>query len=352
MNAHDLQVWIACLLIGSWLNMSLFTLEIALCFFYMRRWNLGRANKWGFFLMMINDTLGTLCVCANLFLFVVDGVHTLEWPVSTLIISSALSAIIEQTFLVHRYWKVTQNTFLSAFIMLVSASHVALSLASVVLGSPNVNYYIAPGVDMTALASIICTIADLLISLSMVWSLSGIKPVWRSTQHLIRSVCINALTSGIVVASVTLLAMVTLLIQDLNRIFFTLFFAIMGRVYSLTVVVNFIHRNIRPTAVNSLYISDPGELSASALASVSVGGFRASTTRSPRPSVRVEWGDMLSEVGESKIDSPILESSELEVRDHHQKRELITRAYIPYADAIINIIHYLALKSWWVFTHP
>lgn len=89
----------------------------------------------------------------------------------------------------------------------------------------------------------------------MVWAMSGIHPVFSSTQYLVRSVCINAVTSGAVVATVTLLSMVQALLKDGNRIIFSMFFAILGRVYTLTVFVNFIHRNPRPSP-NSLHVTE------------------------------------------------------------------------------------------------
>ncbi|KAJ6584035.1 hypothetical protein DFH09DRAFT_1434175 [Mycena vulgaris] len=258
MDAHDLRVWTSFLLAGSWVNTALFTLEVVLCVFYMQRWQLSRVYTWGFVLVLVNDTLGTVCVCANLFLFLVNQTDKTMWPVPVLLISTALSALIEQTFLVHRYWKVTQNTIISVFIMLVSVTHMALSIAAVCLSAPDGGYPVWAGLSVSNLpriAAIICAAADVLIALSMVWSMSGIDPMWPSTQHLIRSVCINALTSGAVVATVTLLAMITLIVKDINSIVFSLFFATMGRVYSLTIVVNFIHRSQR-SAANSLHITE------------------------------------------------------------------------------------------------
>ncbi|KAJ7701465.1 hypothetical protein B0H17DRAFT_1045535 [Mycena rosella] len=257
MDAHDLQVWNGVLLAGSWANVSLFTVEVALCIFYMPQWKLRRTYQYGFAVLLMNDALGSICVCINLFMSMVQALDGSQWPIHTLLLSTALSAFIEQTFLLHRYWKITRNTIASAFIMLLVLAHVAASIACVALEIHHMDY-ISVGPNMARIAAILCTAADILIALSMVWSMSGINPVWSSTQQLIRSVCINALTSGAIVATVTLLAMVSLIVHNINASIFTLFFATMGRVYSITVLVNFIHRT-RPTAQNSLHITDAAQ---------------------------------------------------------------------------------------------
>ncbi|KAJ7451690.1 hypothetical protein FB451DRAFT_704794 [Mycena latifolia] len=296
MDAHEQRVWISyayflvatctsltgllyipnptarSLVAGSWVNMSLFTTEVALCVFYLRRWKLAPVYKYGFTLMVVNDLLGTLCVCANLFLFVADPVKSLwQWPIPALLLSTALSAFLEQTFLLHRYWKVTRHTIISAFIMLVAVAHMILSIVVVGLGGPYKKYLVCPGIDLV-IAAIICASTDVLIALSMVWSMSGINPMWASTQHLIRSVCINAVTSGAVVATVTLLAMITLIVKDINEAaIFTPFFAAMGRVYALTVLVNFIHRHRRLSVPNSLHVTE--HVQSHAPVSIVVGGL-------------------------------------------------------------------------------
>ncbi|KAJ7022744.1 hypothetical protein C8F04DRAFT_233348 [Mycena alexandri] len=250
MAGHAFRVWVFCLLLGSWLNTALFTLEVALSLFCLWCWTMPRASRCGLILILVNDTVGTFAVFANLFRFVVEGEQQENWPIAILLVSTALSAVIEQTFMVHRYWKVIRHTIWSAFIMLLAVAHIVMTVSAVGLGEPYKRVLIH-NVDMTTISLIICTVADVLIALSLVWSLSGIDPVWRSTQHLIRAVCVGALTTGAVVATITILSMVTLVLNGLDRIIFGIFVSIMGRVYSLTILVNFIRRRRQLSAANS-----------------------------------------------------------------------------------------------------
>ncbi|KAJ6508339.1 hypothetical protein C8R45DRAFT_1089526 [Mycena sanguinolenta] len=272
MGAQNSRVSVSCLLAGSWLNTVLFTLELMFCVIYMRRWKLNSLFYYGFILFLVNDSLGTLCVYANLFLSVVEMVQDPLWPIDALLISTGLSALIEQTFLVHRYWMVTKNTIWSTFLMFLAVTHMSLAIASVALGGPYKDWAIHKGLTIvrfspysavfwgltapSRLAAIICTVADVLIALSMVWSLTGFDRISESTQYLVHSVCINALATGAIVATVTLLSMITLLVQPLNRNIFGLFFVIMGRVYSLTILVNFHQRHKQ-----QLYVAGSQEVS-------------------------------------------------------------------------------------------
>ncbi|KAF7364865.1 hypothetical protein MVEN_00356800 [Mycena venus] len=262
MDAQNSRVGVSCLLAGSWLNTVLFTLEIVLCFLYMRRWKLDPVFHYGFVLFLVNDTLGTLCVYANSFLSFVQRTENPKWPAAVLLISTALSALIEQTFLVHRYWMVTKNTVWSGIIMLIALAHMCAAISSVALGGPSKEFSVHNGLTLVrppALTILTCLKIfrpHVLIALSMVWSLSGFDSVSQSTRHLIRSIALNALATGAVVASVTGLAMITLLIKSLDRNIFSLFFVIMGRVYSLTIIVNFYQRHRQQAIVsNAMHVS-------------------------------------------------------------------------------------------------
>jgi hypothetical protein len=77
-----------------------FTLEVILCFLYVRRWKLSPVFSYGFALFLVNDSLGTLCVYANMYLTVMPLVPAPQWPVPVLLLSTALSALIEQIYMV------------------------------------------------------------------------------------------------------------------------------------------------------------------------------------------------------------------------------------------------------------
>ncbi|KAJ7192587.1 hypothetical protein GGX14DRAFT_479938 [Mycena pura] len=106
--------------------MSLFALEIVFFAYHMRqsRWNLP-VLKYAVLLMILNDALGTVCGCAYyVYYFLVDLARAPQWPLAVVLVSTGLSAFIEQSYLIRRYWKVSGNTFFCVFLVLSSVTHV------------------------------------------------------------------------------------------------------------------------------------------------------------------------------------------------------------------------------------
>ncbi|KAJ7490456.1 hypothetical protein FB451DRAFT_1389245 [Mycena latifolia] len=274
-DAADLRLWIGCLLAGTWVNIVLFTTEVALFVYYIPKWNLHLAYRYWFYVVIANDLLATCIVCANLYTTIVDNGSRPSWLIAILLLSSGISAFMEQTFLIHRYYTVARSIPMSAILMLLVVAHFGVILAAVYGG---LSFKAVFGAKVSAciyfVSASLCAAADVLIALSIVWSLSGIRPMWRSTQQLIRVLCINALTSGAVVASVTLLAMVTQLVEGVIAIGASLPFPLinllfilmcatqfsvsssMGRVYSLTILVNIVVRNSQRDVVNSVHVTE------------------------------------------------------------------------------------------------
>ncbi|KAJ7133598.1 hypothetical protein C8R44DRAFT_772710 [Mycena epipterygia] len=279
MDLAETRLWIGCLVAGSWLNLVLYTTEAALFVFFVPRWKLSPTYKYGFYIIILNDAVATYCVCANLMMTVLDGYPRASWPVTVLLMSTGLSAFMEQTFLIHRYYTVGKSMAMSTFLMLVVVAHLAMLITATVYG-PN-NPHFPSKTDPSRIAAALCTTADVLIALSIVWSLSGIRPVWRSTQQLIRTLCLNALTSGAIVATLTMLSTVTNLVQGVNAIIFSLFFASLGRVYSLTVLVNIIIRNAEREVINSVRVSDFSDIPR---LSAMVSSFHTNLELEPRDS--------------------------------------------------------------------
>ncbi|KAJ7189512.1 hypothetical protein GGX14DRAFT_609088 [Mycena pura] len=227
--------------------MSLFALEIVLFAYHIRQWNLPKVFKYAVLLIILNDALGTVCGCAYVYYFLVDLARAPQWPLAVIFISTCSSALIEQLYLIRRYWKV--------------------------------------------IAAIICAVTDVLITFITVFTLRGIDTVWRSTQQLIRSVCVKAIASGAVVASVTVLALVPTFYTGNNRFIFDLFLLVTGRVYSLTIVVNLIHCATHAAPTNSLRISDShGMRPTKPESSIVLASFHSSTGTQPESQSSLEAG--------------------------------------------------------------
>ncbi|KAJ7016896.1 hypothetical protein C8F04DRAFT_1158972 [Mycena alexandri] len=243
---NNLGLFLGIILAGSWLNLVFYTTEIILFVYHLPRWTLKPVYKYGSYALLANDAVGTFAVCANAFLCAVDGPVRPLWPSHVLLISTALAAFMEQSFLIHRYYRVAIGKVMSIFLMLIASAHLVFAVIAFLFDQK---------IEASTIGAILCSFVDLLIALSICWSLSGIEPMWRSTQQLIRVLCINALASGTVVAAVTLLSSATTIAKGTNSIIFTLFYASNGRIYSLTILVNIIIRNAQRDDENTLHVT-------------------------------------------------------------------------------------------------
>ncbi|KAJ7643736.1 hypothetical protein FB45DRAFT_281174 [Roridomyces roridus] len=244
------RLWLGCLLAGTWLNLVFCTGEFLLFAYFMPQWKLKHVYQYGAYLLILNDVIGSVAVCVNFYDTVVDRVPQSETAIVVLLITTAISAVMEQSFLLHRYYTISRNRFTISFISLLVVAHFAMTLVCSTLG-PARDQTFTPKLAASTLASIFCAVADVFVSCSIIWTLSGLNTMWRSTQHIVRVLCLNALTSGAVVATVTVLAGITAVVKGVDSIIFSIFFASMGRVYSLTILVNIIVRNSQRHIVNS-----------------------------------------------------------------------------------------------------
>ncbi|KAJ7274165.1 hypothetical protein C8J57DRAFT_1314836 [Mycena rebaudengoi] len=231
---NPLDIWSAFILVGSWVNNIFYTVELIIFVQYLRRWSVSPAGY--------------------VFMLVITRIYQ-PWILALLAISTSLSILIEQTYMVHRYWRVTRNNVVCGFIMLMAVLLQIIAVGVTLVHYNDPHYPLAQ--TLSTASAIICTAANVLIVFFTIWSLSGINPVWRSTQHLVRAICVNTVTSGAVVATVTIFSLVSLLTNGITFMVFTLFYIGMGRVYSLTILINFITRNSKSNSVtNSLEISE------------------------------------------------------------------------------------------------
>ncbi|KAJ7696680.1 hypothetical protein B0H17DRAFT_1052730 [Mycena rosella] len=90
---------------------------------------------------------------------------------------------------------------------------------------------------VTAVGAILCAVMDLLIAACLGMKFFKLKTNHSSTPSLMRRIFVLSITSGAIVASTTLLMMILFLT---GNIAFEFFFSCQGRVYALTLLVNFL----------------------------------------------------------------------------------------------------------------
>lgn len=198
------------------------------------------------------DTLCTVAVCSNTFLYMIifplagKFPDVQIWPLPVTIFATGCSAFFEQSFLIHRFWRLSRNkpiTFILSFLTLTQLIFAFISgtyVAIVPVFAPNF------GTKATTVSVSLRSATDLLIAIALVIKLHSFETSFVSTRQLIRRVSFISLTAGLMCAVTSTLM---LALYEKQALVFDLFLACLGRVYSLTILINFF--TIRPRSHSS-----------------------------------------------------------------------------------------------------
>ncbi|KAJ7729459.1 hypothetical protein B0H16DRAFT_1586798 [Mycena metata] len=239
--------WLATLiltLVSSWVNFSLYTAEILLCFRYFSRPSRPLSHKIAVGTLIFADTVCTVAIAfQTAFLLlppvITTNIRLLLAPLAVAIVFTYISAAIAQLFLCNLFYVLTGNIFLTVGLLVLILVHVAFSWAS---GLSVVLLLQVGGIVFTetTVGAISCAATDVIISVSLAWKFSrmmaGTRPK-NSTRSLLRRLLIITVSSGLFCAANTFVMMMLLL---KGSPVYAFFFACQGRVYALTILGNFL----------------------------------------------------------------------------------------------------------------
>ncbi|KAJ7582695.1 hypothetical protein C8J56DRAFT_227256 [Mycena floridula] len=241
------------LLTSTWANLFLYTCEVVLAVHYLvdTKRSVTRIQRIVVLGALTVDTACTLAVCGNAFLYLVifpiRGQFPTEnlWPLPFIVIANAFSALLEQSFLVLRYWRLSQNKITTGILILLVFVHLAFAIISGTYIAAHPQYGFAFG-DITNVGSVSLSAAtDLLIGLAQLWTLQSFQSSFTSTKQLIRRVSLISSTSGMF-CSFSSTVMLVLMFKQAQV--FDLFFSCLGRVYSLTILINLFTISPKPNS--------------------------------------------------------------------------------------------------------
>ncbi|KAJ6453056.1 hypothetical protein C8R45DRAFT_1223225 [Mycena sanguinolenta] len=215
----------AVILIASWINMSLYTLEIILAIKYFQRPKRPLWHKIGVASFVIADAVCTVGigweVYLNLFVLpcvdvrAVEFLHSLYWAISLTILSTYTTASLEQAFLCALFYSMTKRRFLTGLLVFSIFFHLGFSWTSAALvlkhRNPGGKAFIA-----TQIGAISCAVTDRLIAVVLGYAFyqMGSRTIKGRSTHRRE----------------------TALVFTLSTHFFLLFFYSQGRAYALTLL--------------------------------------------------------------------------------------------------------------------
>ncbi|KAJ7864916.1 hypothetical protein B0H13DRAFT_2353316 [Mycena leptocephala] len=201
--------------------------EIFLAFQYFQRKGRMFWHKAGVGAFIISDTACTHYTDA-----------TLLWQASLTIIATYTTALVEQAFLCYIFYALTNRRFIAGFLVLTIFIHLGISLAAAGLVAEGKK--IAMTNRVSKIGAISCATTDILVAAALAatfYKMEASLTRGQTLRSLIRRLLILSLTSGVIVASFTIIHMVLLLVRNPAS---TIFFFCQGRAYALTLLSNFL----------------------------------------------------------------------------------------------------------------
>ncbi|KAF9499299.1 hypothetical protein BDN71DRAFT_169059 [Pleurotus eryngii] len=235
-------------LISSWLNLILYTLEVALYALYILNFRKDRPiHRWVVFAALISDTICTIGVSANAYSILLLPNTTTYWAGSLIICSNGVSSGIEHAFLTYRIWHLQvfdypstlhtrqdytklRNTWPLVLLISLTLVHIGLTTASGVLVLTQRSKS-REGVICALIGGSLRAATDIIIACMLVYQINKFDTAFASTQTFLRRFTVKVMATGSIAAVLTLLILILLAINN-NVAFIPTSFV--GRVHSIT----------------------------------------------------------------------------------------------------------------------
>ncbi|KAJ7093271.1 hypothetical protein B0H15DRAFT_155121 [Mycena belliarum] len=240
----SLEVLKPLLLVSSWINVFLYTLELVLARRYFQCPKRPPLYKAGVISLLFFDTVCTLTVCVNISFFLLgpppgETFEVSMSPTSVVVFMTYCSAAVEQAVLAHLYFSLTGNIIITACMGLAILVHMGFAFACAALIIV-FNSELSGALMTTSVSAIACSVTDIFIAICLgfkVWQMLSPGEVHTPTHSFARKFLLLILSAGFIVV-VNTLAMMSLLLS--HSYVSEFFLSYQGRVYTLALLANFL----------------------------------------------------------------------------------------------------------------
>ncbi|KAF8959769.1 hypothetical protein BDZ97DRAFT_1836886 [Flammula alnicola] len=241
-------------LIGAFINLMLYTLELVAAYVYFSSPRSKRDRKivvYAVIFCLLVDTVGTFATCAVIFTFTIIfwgndlSASRSHWTLTLWFIANAIVQFVVQGFMVYRYFRLSSNYIVSIPIVLLMLAIVpwrkSLSYDSFNLsGREEIDRLKDLPAVVVALSGAVA--ADTAISLALIWKLHQTRTFTKDIQRLITRISVLAIMTGCATSTVAIATLISYLAYPLSALA-TCFSFFLGRVYSLTMLFSLIARD-------------------------------------------------------------------------------------------------------------
>ncbi|KAJ7249629.1 hypothetical protein C8J57DRAFT_1723826 [Mycena rebaudengoi] len=243
MSLPALDTITGALLIGTWANSLLYTAELVQAIYYFRHfkhddWKLKTLVAVTFLIDTVSTVVDYVCVYLYVITHAGDPLYLVNthWPLPFYVIATAVVAIVVQTFLVVRYWRITQKTIVALFLALLIASAFGGSFACGLMIALYPTFEDRRKIKIPATIWLVTeVIADLGIAAALLWELRKVRDIMGDKRSVLDRLVAVTLQTGTAAATLAVAALIAYLLKPESNLPGGITYTL-GRVYVLTLV--------------------------------------------------------------------------------------------------------------------
>ncbi|KAJ7815180.1 hypothetical protein B0H14DRAFT_3476452 [Mycena olivaceomarginata] len=245
MSRPALDKVIGALLVETWANSFLYMAELIQVMYYFKHfkhdgWKL-KTLVWVAFLL---DTVSTLGDYAGVYLYTTSHAGDLvyladqHWPVPLHLFTSGVSAVLVQSFLVVRYWRLTRNILVtllnSLLIILTFGGSFACGVTIAMFPAFKERNRVAIPVSILLVGE---AVADLSIAAALLWQLTKARTNLAGTRSVLNRLVVLTIQTGTATATIAVAALIAFLSDPESNVSVGIAYTL-GRMYVISMLAN------------------------------------------------------------------------------------------------------------------
>ncbi|KAJ7052907.1 hypothetical protein C8F01DRAFT_1375693 [Mycena amicta] len=241
----SLDIVTGALLIGTWVNSLLYSVELIQVIYYFRSFP---NDDWRVKVLVLTtwliDTVAAVGNYAGVYLYTITHagdelyLSVQNWTVPLLVFATGLVAVLVQLFLVVRYWRFTKNIFVTLFLLVLIAAAVGASFTTGVILCRFPAYVDRAKLTIPATAWLVAeSVADVLIAVALLWELRKVRSTFEETKSMINRLATQTIQTGAASATIAVTALIAYLANKESNVPLGIAYSL-GRIYVLTMLSN------------------------------------------------------------------------------------------------------------------
>ncbi|KAJ7795920.1 hypothetical protein B0H14DRAFT_3552763 [Mycena olivaceomarginata] len=226
MSLPSLDTITGALLVGTWVNSLLYTVEIIQIAYYSRHFkNDGWMLKFFVSLTCAIDALAMIGNYACVYLYTITHAGdpgylvNQNWPVPLSLFATGVIAASVQLFLVIRYWKLTKKIFVTLILVLFILIAIGGAFTSGVTVATFPAFADRGKVKIPVTTWLVSeAVTDISIATALIWEFREAKSAFKGTRSILKRLVAQTVQTGAAGATIALAVLITYLLNNESNV--------------------------------------------------------------------------------------------------------------------------------------